>query len=277
MYRLLDSGNGEKLEQIAGFRVRRQAAQAFWDCSLSKEAWQTVDATHVRSKKGGGYWDFHRKLPPSWIVEWGGFQFKAKLTPFGHIGLFPEQADNWSWLKKVISERGELEVLNLFAYTGGSTLACAQAGARVTHLDASKGVVSWARENAGLNNLSQKPVRWIVDDVVKFVKREIRRGRNYQGLILDPPTYGRGNQGETWKIEDDLLELLKSLKKLTPNLQFMLLSCHSPGFSGLVLSQMMRQVFNMDSIETGEMVTASERMPLPSGVFSRWSLSCSAL
>ena len=274
-YLLLDSGDCEKLEQIGKYKVRRQAAQAFWAKTEPSEFWQNVDATHVRSKKGGGHWEFHRKCPDTWVMDWGGFKFKAKLTPFGHIGLFPEQASNWTWLKQKVSDAAEeIQVLNLFAYTGGSTMAAASVGANVTHVDASKGVVSWARENASLNQLEEKPIRWIVDDVIKFVQRETRRGRKYQGLILDPPTYGRGAKGETWKIEEDLLPFLKDLKKITSQLEFILLSCHSPGFSGLVLAQMIAQAFNVatDDVQTGEMVTlSSSDLNLPSGVFARWS------
>jgi len=274
-YRLLDSGNGEKLEMVGPHKVCRQAAQAFWEPVLDEAQWKQLDALHIRSKKGGGHWEFQRKLPESWDMEWGGLRFKAKLTPFGHIGLFPEQMSNWEWLRTAIPAAiGTEKVLNLFAYTGGSTLASSQAGAHVTHVDASKGVVNWARENAALNQLDQNPIRWIVDDVEKFIRREIRRESIYSGLILDPPTYGRGAKGETWKIEEDLLRLFKLLQEVAPEPKLILVSCHTPGFTGQVLAQMAGQVFGIDpgQFESGEMVTPTEQgLPLPSGFFARWA------
>jgi len=274
-YKLLDCGKSEKLELLGDYKVRRQAAQAFWLPELGSSTWGDLDAYHVRSSKGGGHWVFNKKIPSSWTVRWGGFQFKMKLTPFGHIGLFPEQAENWSWLEQVIgSNTNQMDILNLFAYTGGSTLACARAGAHVTHVDASKGVVGWARENATLNQLEDRPVRWIVDDVFKFVQREQRRGRTYQGLILDPPTFGRGAQGETWKIEDHLHSFLTQLHKICPNLKLLLISGHSAGFTGQVFAQMSAQVFhlNLEDMVWGEMVTPSASgFSLPSGYFAKWS------
>lgn len=272
-YQLIDAGEEQKLEEIAGIRVIRQAAQAYWPKSNAGEAWADVNATHVRSKNGGGHWRKHGSIPESWISSHGPFRFTMKLTDFGHIGLFPEQEANWQW----IMERKAQKVMNLFGYTGGSTLAAASAGAEVTHVDASKGAVSWARENLALNPCKDAPVRWIVEDVGKYVAREQRRGSQYNGLILDPPSFGRGPRGQVWKIETDLIPLMFELKKLMDPLDYVLLSCHTPGYSPLTLANILNLVFKVPpaQIESGEMVVpiGNTGLVLPSGTWARFALS----
>ncbi|MCB1041904.1 MAG: class I SAM-dependent methyltransferase [Acidobacteria bacterium] len=265
-YELLDSGNGRKLEKIGPVTVIRQAAQAFWPMSLPR--WPAVDAEHIRSNKGGGHWQFRHKVSDRWTVSFGGMSFVVKLTSFGHIGIFPEQQENWSWIRA--QSTPEKSILNLFGYTGGSTLAAAQVGASVTHVDASKGVVHWARDNQQANGLDQANIRWLVDDVSKFMAREQRRNSAYDGIILDPPTYGRGSKGETFRIEDDLIPLLEALRAVVKPSHFGLLSCHTPGFTPLVLSQIVARVFGKVTLEAGEMVVPYGSSVLPSGTFVRW-------
>ena len=269
-YLLLDSGEEQKLEQIGPYRVVRQAAQAHWPKSLPEDEWQRVDAVHIRSKGGGGYWRFNRNLPESWRITYRDQPFQVKLTDFGHIGLFPEQWENWRWLKERCGAATPA-VLNLFGYTGGSSVAAARAGALVTHVDASKGIVTWGRENLAGENL---PIRWIVDDVGKYLARELRRGNHYQGIILDPPSYGRGPKGQVWKIETDLIPLLTELHKVAKPMRFILLSCHTPGYSPLSLAALLQRVFGLPpaDIHAGEMIVPIEggNYCLPSGAFARW-------
>ena len=271
-YQLLDAGDQLKLERLGPYRVIRQAAQAFWPKNLPPNIWREVDAVHHRSTSGGGHWEFLRKLPASWQIRCGELVFKVKLTDFGHIGLFPEQRENWSWIRQQCGDGGP-RVLNLFGYSGGSTLAAALAGAQVTHVDASKGVVTWARENLRLNGGEDLPVRWIVEDVAKYINREQTRGSTYQGLILDPPTYGRGPKGQTWRIETDLIPLLHGLKSLMERPRFVLLSCHTPGYSPICLKNILYSVFGFPPVEmkAGEMVVPIGESPLPSGTHVRWS------
>jgi 23S rRNA (cytosine1962-C5)-methyltransferase len=255
VYKLIDSGHFQKLEQVGPWRIVRPAAQAVWNPRLREmtdgevldaRAWTQADAIFTRFSGGDGRWEIRsRKLPESWSIPipYVG-QMIIKLTDFGHLGIFPEQHRNWKKLSEIIqgtTHTGStpFQVLNLFAYTGGSTLACARAGAHVTHVDASKTSVTWARENSEASGLGKAPIRWIVDDVSKFVAREVRRGSQYHGIILDPPSYGRGPKGETWKIEDMLPELLVQLKQiLAPNFRFVLLSSHSAGYTPLSLTNL---------------------------------------
>lgn len=277
-YRLLDCGNGRKLEQFGSFIIARPSAQAVWKPSLSDEEWKKAHATFTREPESR--WQMREKLPPSWTIQVEGIRFKLSPTEFGHLGIFPEQRDSWHWIQKTIhaakkEKQAEIHVLNLFAYSGGSTLAAAHAGAHVCHLDASKGMVEWARENAVLNKLEKAPVRWIVDDVSKFLKRELRRGRRYDAIILDPPSFGRGNQGEIFKIEEDLLPILNDCRALlTEQPLFVLLSCHTPGYSPIVMQHLMSQMMGASKgrIDSGEMVLkgAEEVLSLPSGTFGRW-------
>ncbi|HSX12529.1 MAG TPA: class I SAM-dependent methyltransferase, partial [Rhabdochlamydiaceae bacterium] len=201
-YSLLDSGNQQKLEKFGDFLIVRPCAQALWEPKLKEEVWAGADA-HF-SRDGGNRWTLKRALPHSWQVELKGLLFKISPTDFGHLGIFPEHHLLWQWAAKQIRKEESPQILNLFAYSGGATLALAKAGAQVCHLDASEKMVKWARENARLNQLDEAPIRWIVDDALKFLKRELKRGKRYDGIILDPPSFGRGNKGEVFKIEHDL-------------------------------------------------------------------------
>ncbi|HXF61045.1 MAG TPA: class I SAM-dependent methyltransferase, partial [Caldilineaceae bacterium] len=215
-YLLLDSGDARKLERVGPYTLVRPAPQAIWRPRLPAAAWQRADAIYIRDASGGGAWEWQSKVKREFDLLFNHLFLRIRLTDFGHLGLFPEQADNWDWLRRVIRDRlrrtnhRNLHVLNLFAYTGGSTLAASQAGAHLVHLDAAKGIVDWARRNAELCHMAERPIRWLVDDALKFVRREARRANRYQGIILDPPSFGRGPKGEVFKIEDDLLPLLEA-------------------------------------------------------------------
>lgn len=276
-YQLLDSGMGNKLERVGPYLLVRPSPQAVWSPALPNERWQGADAVYIRSSTGGGKWEFKRRLPEKWKIEYGGYRFAVKPTGFGHLGLFPEQRESWEWIsEKVKTAKREITVLNLFAYTGGSTLAAASAGASVCHVDASKGVVDWSRENTALSGLSSSSIRWIVDDVKKFIGKEIRRGKRYDAIILDPPSFGRGAKGEIWKIEDDLTKLLHTCRELLSDAPlFVLLSCHSPGFTPLVLQNLLAEMMNIKGkLSCAEMVIteAESGRPLPCGSYARWSL-----
>ncbi len=273
-YKLIDSGNFQKLEQVGPYRFVRPAAQAVWMPRLSDDVWKKADASFTRFSGGDGKWAIHnRNLPKKWTIQQGPVKLVISLTDFGHLGIFPEQDANWDKLHELILERGknrDINVLNLFAYTGGSTLACATAGAKVVHLDASKTSVAWARENADASGAHDKPVRWIVDDVQKFVEREVRRGNKYQGIILDPPSFGRGTNNEVWQIEDHLVPLLDHLKKiLAEDYLFVLLSCHSNGYTPMALQNLLLDIVseNDGSFDIREMIIAEEGSGrvLPSG------------
>lgn len=284
MYRLLDSGNFLKLEQLGPYRLVRPAAQAVWRPRLKSEVWAKVDGSFARSAGGDGRWEFpgRSRLPESWPMPVEGLgTLSIKLTDFGHLGIFPEQHDNWQRLTALVQRgvtRGPMQVLNLFAYTGGSTLAAARGGAEVVHLDASKTSVAWARENAQLSGLGEAKIRWLVDDVNKFVSRELRRGSRYQGIILDPPSYGRGAKGESWKIETDLVDLLGNLKSLlAEDFSFVLLSAHSHGYTPQALSNLLGEILDLRSGEltAAEMLVKEEAAPdappprlLPSGAYA---------
>lgn len=275
-YELLDSGDQTKLERFGEYVLSRPAPQAIWSRRLPSRVWTEADATFTRSPSGGGSWHRRRPLPQSWVLELGGLSLKIKPTDFGHLGVFPEQRPNWDWIARVIGKApGPVSVLNLFAYTGGSTLVAAAAGATVCHLDSSRGVVAWARENAALSDLAGRPVRWIVDDVTKFIRREGRRGRCYDAIILDPPSFGRGPKGEVWKIEHELPGLLHACRALLGDQPlFVLLSCHSPGFTPLVLRNLLAEMMAgaggwLDAAEMALVESDGERS-LPSGSFSRW-------
>ncbi|MEX1020062.1 MAG: class I SAM-dependent methyltransferase [Litorilinea sp.] len=279
-YTLLDSGNMQRLERIGPYTIIRPAPQAIWPSARAKSVWNQADAVYQRDDSGGGTWTWRGKVSREFEVLFDSLAFQIKLTDFGHLGLFPEQAHNWQWLRDTIRTRmqatndSNLHVLNLFAYTGGSTLAVSQAGAHVVHVDAAKGVVDWARTNAKISHLDDRPIRWLVDDAVKFLKREVRRGSRYHGIILDPPTFGRGPKGEVFKIESEIIELLTLCKDvLAQNALFMLYSCHTPGFTPLVMHNQLQSVLKpgIGRVEAGEMtvIDADERA-LPSGTWARW-------
>lgn len=265
MYELIDSGNGKKLERFGEVVLARPAAQAVW--RPQQEPWN-FDAGFTR--EGAKEWQVNTKLPESWVMEEAGIKFKLSPTDFGHLGIFPEQSPFWKWIQKTVTS--DSDVLNLFAYSGGSTLSAAKGGAKVCHLDASKGMVDWARENAKINQLEGKPIRWIVEDVNKFLRREIKRGHLYDAIILDPPSFGRGAQGEVFKIEDDILPLLQLVKQLLkPKPLFILFSCHTPGFTPVIMEGLLKEI-TADlggSIDAGEMLLHGKR-PLPTGTYARW-------
>jgi 23S rRNA (cytosine1962-C5)-methyltransferase len=274
-YQLLDSGAGLKLEQFGPYRLSRPCAQAVWKPLLPKNAWLASDAVFTR--ENDLKWQNNSSLPEAWTINAAGLKFKISPTDFGHLGLFPEQQDFWEWLPTFVTpEKERLNILNLFAYSGGSTLAAANCGAAVCHLDASKGMVSWARENALLNNLQDAPIRWIVDDVHKFLARELRRGMRYDGIILDPPTFGRGAKGELFKIEEDLSALLETCRTLLSSQpRFLFFSCHSPGFTPIVMHHLMQQLTQGlgGVIHSGEMLLRGHGnvLPVPSGAYARWA------
>ena len=277
-YELLDSGNGRKLERFGSVVLARPASQAVWRPSLPPEVWQRAHASFDR--EDGNRWFGRNELPEHWILDESGIRFHLASTDFGHLGIFPEQRAQWRWMRETIRKAKSLRpadapmrVLNLFAYSGGSSLASAQGGALVTHLDASRGMVDWAAENAALNHLST--IRWIVDDATKFLHRELRRGKRYEGIILDPPTFGRGERGEMFKIERDLPEIMQLCRRLlSDDPLFLLLSAHTPGCSPQVLANVAAQsLAGLDgSFESGEMLLtgAPNVFPLPSGTYVRW-------
>lgn len=239
-YELIDCSMGEKLERWGDVLLVRPDPQVIWNTPKGEE-WRCADAHYHRSSSGGGRWEKRSLKKEEWTVSWRNLVFKVSPTGFKHTGLFPEQAINWDWLMHRIQNSGrQLSVLNLFAYTGGATLACAAAGARVCHVDASRGMVNWARENAALCGLSEKPVRWIVDDCRKFVEREIRRGVRYDGIIMDPPSYGRGPGGEIWKLEEQIYDLVSLVTNvLSDEPSFFILNSYTTGLSASVMAYLL--------------------------------------
>ena len=294
-YSLLDSGDGRKLERFGRYVIARPCSQAVWRPALPASAWSKADASFDRTD--GNQWHNRGALPKEWRISVAGITFKLSGTDFGHLGIFPEQRAQWQWIRETVKSRGSIllpkvagascsrtvgeqdapptiHVLNLFAYSGGATMAAALGGAAVCHLDASKGMVQWARENAALNNLQDRPIRWIDDDAHKFLHREIRRGNRYDAIILDPPTFGRGQNNEMYKIERDLPETLSLCKQLlSPTPLFILLSAHTPGFSPTVLQNVLAQSMGGGHCTCGEMLlTGAEGvLPTPSGTWARWT------
>ena len=273
-YALMDCGNGMKQEKWGDVITVRPDPQVIWP-RLNKQNWKQFDAYYHRSKSGGGRWEFKRKLPQSWTINYRDLSFKIAPTDFKHTGLFPEQAVNWDWMADKIKTRQKVSVLNLFGYTGAATVACAKAGANVTHVDAAKGMVNWAKDNAALSGLAKHPIRYIVDDCLKFVQREIRRGKQYDAIVMDPPSYGRGKKGETWKIEKHLWELIDHCQKiLSDNPLFFLINSYTAGLSPTVLQNiLMAQLKQYNgSISNGEIgipIKADKRV-LPCGIYCRW-------
>ncbi len=271
-YELIDTADGERLERWGDVILIRPDPQIIWKNTGEATEWGTAHARYIRSDKGGGAWDYRRKLAESWKISYGELTFMVKPTGFKHTGLFPEQAVNWDYCGELIRAAGRpINVLNLFAYTGGATLACAAAGASVCHCDAVKGMVDWARTNAKLSGLDEKPVRWIVDDANKFIGREIRRGTRYDGVILDPPSYGRGTNGEMWKLEDSIFELMTNITALLSDKPlFVLLNSYTTGLSASVMSYLLQMTvgkrFKIEvlSEEIGLPVKQTG-MPLPCG------------
>ncbi len=277
-YELLDTGDGMKLERWGQHVLARPDPQVIWP---RQTEWKTWDAWYHRSEKGGGRWEFRKKLPPSWTIKYGALTFKIAPTGFKHTGLFPEQAVNWDWCGGLIREakartpERDLSVLNLFGYTGAATVAAAAAGAHVCHVDAAKGMVEWCGENARLTGLGNNSVRYIVDDCMAFVRREIRRGRKYDGLIMDPPSYGHGASGEVWKMESHLWPLLDECRKLLSEKPlFFLVNAYTTGLSPTSLANVMRSLLGPlgGSLATGEVGLPISRggATLPCGIYGRW-------
>ncbi len=274
-YEVLDTGEGEKLERWGEILLRRPDPQAIWPMQ-QPELWQRADAHYHRSPKGGGEWEFLKKLPDRWILSYGDLRFYVRPTGFKHTGLFPEQAVNWDWMSSLIrSANRPIKVLNLFGYTGGATVACAKAGAHVTHVDAAKGMVQWAGENRELSRVDETRVRWIVDDAKKFVLREARRGNVYDGILMDPPSYGRGPGGEVWKLEDELFGLVDACEKvLAERALFMLINSYTTGLQPAVLNNMLAMTVARDrsgSVTADEVVLpVTAGGVLPCGASGRW-------
>jgi 23S rRNA (cytosine1962-C5)-methyltransferase len=271
-YDLLDSGQGRKLERFGKYILSRPCGQAVWNTLLEKAEWDKADATFSRDDR----WLYRSTIDETWPIQIDDLSFNLHLTDFGHLGIFAEQIPLWRKITQLCKGK-TLRVLNLFAYSGGSTIAAAQEGAAVCHLDASKGMVEWARKNAALNNLTQAPIRWIVEDAGKFLTKEIRRGSTYDGIILDPPSFGRGSKGEVFKIEEEIIPLLDKCREcLTDHPSFLLLSSHSQGFTPTTLRNLLKQTMQglTGSIEEGEMTLLSSKnevVPIPSGAFAIWT------
>ncbi len=275
-YELIDCGGGEKLERWGSELLVRPDPQAIWNTPRTHRGWKRNDGHYLRSKTGGGHWE-KGSLPASWQIHYGDLTFKVGPMNFKHTGLFPEQAANWDWAQRQIRQAGrQVSVLNLFAYTGGATVACAAAGAKVCHVDAAKGMVAWAKENAKLSGLEAAPVRWLVDDCTKFVEREIRRGHRYDAIIMDPPSYGRGTGGEVWKLEENLYPFLElTAQVLSEEPLFVLVNSYTTGLAPSVLTYLLETVFSKrfgghtESGELGLPVTESG-LVLPCGATGRW-------
>lgn len=243
-YELIDASGGEKLERWGDIVLIRPDPQIIWETERKNPLWRSAHARYHRSKSGGGSWEQYRKVPDVWQIGFRRLRFNLKPMGFKHTGLFPEQAVNWDLMNDLIAKQTrDVKVLNLFGYTGAATLACAAAGASVTHVDASKGMVAWARDNAAASGLSDKPIRWLVDDCVKFVKREIRRGSRYDGIVMDPPSYGRGPNGEIWKLEEQIYPLLELCEQLlSDDALFFLLNSYTTGLSPSVMKYLVSSV-----------------------------------
>lgn len=282
-YEVLDTSAGEKLERWGDYILVRPDPQVIWNTPHKVREWEQKNGHYHRSNKGGGQWEFF-DLPEQWEISYGNLKFHLKPFHFKHTGLFPEQAVNWEWSGNLIREAKkknpgkEIKVLNLFAYTGGATVACADAGAAVTHVDASKGMVTWAKENAAASGLANAPIRYLVDDCVKFVEREIRRGNHYDAIIMDPPSYGRGPKGEIWKIEEKIFPLVQLCTKvLADKPLFFLINSYTTGLQPAVLSYMLNLEIKsrfggtVEADEIGLPVRGKQGLVLPCGASGRWS------
>lgn len=276
-YKILDMANGMKVESWAGVILTRPDPQIVWNDKQNEKIWDKADAIYHRSKTGGGYWEYKKNIEDRWTVSYKDLTFNIKLMGFKHTGLFPEQAVNWDYMiDKIKNSKRHIKVLNLFAYTGGATVACAYAGADVVHVDSSKGMVAWAKENIISSKLEDRYVRFIVDDVVKFVKREIRRGNKYDAIVMDPPSFGRGANGEVWNIEDSLFSLVKlCMDVLSDDPLFFLINSYTTGMSSSVLENILSLTINKKYdgiISSGEVGLPMENsnLILPCGIYGRW-------
>lgn len=275
-YELIDAADGQKLERWGSVILNRPDPQVIWKEKSNSKAWADADAKYHRSKSGGGEWEFSSDLPQSWQIKYKNLAFNVKPMGFKHTGLFPEQAVNWDFITDALCKRSGASVLNLFAYTGGATVAASSAGAKVVHVDAAKGMVQWAKENAASSGLKDAPIRYIVDDCLKFAQREIRRGHKYDAIIMDPPSYGRGPKGEIWKFEDELYNLLKNCcELLSDNPLFLIVNSYTTGISHTVVANTLSLTVgkrfggNITSDEIGLPITLSN-LVLPCGAATRW-------
>ena len=271
---LLDSGNGRKLERYGDFKVVRPEPQAMW--APARGDWDP-DATFVpgSDEEGGGRWVQHRPVPRFWTLERGKVRFSASLTPFRHLGFFPDMAPQWDWMRE---RAGDADILNLFGYTGVGTLLLSDAGARMVHVDASKKSVEAGKDNAALSHMQDRPIRWIVDDATKFTAREVRRGRRYDGILLDPPKFGRGPEGEVWRLEENLAPLLADCRQLLDaESRFLVLTVYAVRMSAIAIGELLRQTMSDlgGEVEVGEMAVREEArgLLLPTAIFARWSKS----
>ena len=276
-YKIIDMADGQKLEKWGDVILSRPDPQIIWKDKSYPKKWKEINATYHRSSTGGGSWEFNKKMPKQWQIKYKELTFNIKPMGFKHTGLFPEQAVNWDWMMdKIKKANRDIKVLNLFAYTGGATVACAAAGASVCHVDSSKGMVTWAKENIASSGLAERPVRYIVDDVVKFVNREIRRGNKYDAIIMDPPSYGRGANGEVWQFEDNIYDLVDLCTKvLSDNPLFFLINSYTTGISSKVLENILNLTVNKrnkGTVTSGEVGLPMENsnLVLPCGIFGRW-------
>ena len=276
-YKILDMADGQKLEKWGDVILSRPDPQIIWKDKSYPEKWNNINATYHRSKTGGGTWEYNKKMPQQWQIKYKDLTFNIKPMGFKHTGLFPEQAVNWDWMMdKIKNSKREIKVLNLFAYTGGATVACASAGASVCHVDSSKGMVTWAKENIASSGLAERPVRYIIDDVVKFVNREIRRGNKYDAIIMDPPSYGRGANGEVWQFENNIYDLVELCTNvLSDNPLFFLINSYTTGISSKVLENILNLTVNKEhngKVSSGEIGLPMEnsKLVLPCGIYGRW-------
>ena len=275
-YEILDMSNGEKLERWGDIYLVRPDPQIIWKEKSFPNKWKQANARYNRSNTGGGAWEYKKRLPESWQVKYKNLTFNIKPMGFKHTGLFPEQAVNWDWMiKKIKDSKREIKVLNLFAYTGGATVACLSAGASVCHVDSSKGMTTWAKENVESSGLRERPVRFIIDDVVKFVQREIRRGNKYDAIIMDPPSYGRGKNGEVWQFESNIADLVELCSEvLSDDPFFFLINSYTTGISSKVLENILSlKLKNVKgTISSGEigLPMRDSSLVLPCGIFGRW-------
>lgn len=274
-YEILDMACGEKLERWGSIYLIRPDPQIIWNKKTNPSLWKKANAHYHRSKSGGGEWEFIKNVPKSWQIKYKNLVFNLKPMGFKHTGLFPEQAVNWDFMiQKIKSAKRDIKVLNLFAYTGGATVACLSAGASVCHVDSSKGMTTWAKENVEASGLKDKPVRFIVDDVIKFVQREIRRGNKYDAIVMDPPSYGRGANGEVWNIEESLYQLVElCMKVLSDNPLFFLINSYTTGLAPTILADVLRMTMKYKGkVSCGEIGLPMKEsdIVLPCGIYARW-------
>ena len=276
-YKILDMAGGQKLEKWGDIILSRPDPQIIWKDKSFPEKWNKANAVYTRSSSGGGAWKYNKKVPEKWQIKYKDLTFNIKPMGFKHTGLFPEQAVNWDWMiNKIKTSKREIKVLNLFAYTGGATVACLSAGASVCHVDSSKGMVSWAKENVISSGLEKRPVRYIIDDVIKFINREIRRGNKYDAIIMDPPSYGRGTNGEVWQFENSIYDLVElCMNVLSDKPLFFLINSYTTGISSKVLENILNLTISKrykGKLESGEIGLPMEdsKLVLPCGIYGRW-------